>query len=233
MTISDVIVKIHQLCGGTSSTSYTAANMLIDINNAYEKVVGTIMCQDGNWEFDDSNFTDFPRAKADLVAAQNDYSFDSSHLAIESVMVLNASGNYELLQPISKDEMGVPPEEFEETDGMPKYYDKDGSSVLLYPAPAAANVTTTDGLQVHFRRTADLFTSAEVTTGTKVPGFASPYHMIIAYEAAIAFNLVYKPARVPNLKVLVDQMYEDLLRFYAKREKDVRTIMSTNSIRYR
>lgn len=229
MTISDIVEEIYNL-SDTDSTSYPAAKMLRRINASYEKVVGRIMLQDGNWEFDDTNFTDFPRGKADLVAAQKDYGFDSSHLAIESVQVLDSNGKYYYLRPISKADYSIPLDEYFETDGLPLYYDKDGKSVLIYPGPAAGDVTTTDGLLVHFRRTASVFTSGEVTTGTKSPGFASPYHMIIAYESALVFCITYKPERVARLKAEVQELWKGLLDFYAKRAKDEKTVMTNRGI---
>jgi len=207
--------------------------MLRNINTAYEKVVGILISLNTRWEFDDTNFTDFPRGVADLVASQHDYSFDTSHLAIESVEVMDASGDYYKLKPVNKADYSAALEELYDTAGKPEVYDKDGKSVLIYPAPSAAEVTATSGLRVNFRRTADLFTSAQVTTGTKVPGFASPYHMILAYEAAMAFNLVYKPNRVPSLKALSDKMIEDMVEFHTKREKDEKSVITMSSISFR
>ena len=119
MTIANIVILTHFLCGGTTSTDYTAANMLIHHNNAYEKVVGKILNFDGMWEFDDTNYTDFPSGKADLVAAQKDYSFDSSHLAIESVQVMDSNGDYYYLRSISKSDYGIPLDEYYPTDGVP------------------------------------------------------------------------------------------------------------------
>jgi hypothetical protein len=232
MNIGDIVLEIYSLTD-SDSTSYPDATMLRRMNAAYEKIIGKIMCQDGNWEFDDTNFTDFPRGKTTMVAGQHDYTFDTAHLAIESCQVMDNAGIWHTLTPISKDRMGVPEEEFEKTDGLPKYYDKDGSSVLIYPAPAAANVTLVAGLQVHFRRTADIFTAAQVTTGTKIPGFASPYHMIIALDASIPYCMSYKKDRVPLYEKKLAEMTEDCLKFYAKREKDVRNIMENKGISFR
>jgi len=232
MTIADLVLEIHSLCD-SDSTSYPAAAMLRRINAAYEKIIGRIMCQDGNWEFDDTNYTDFPRATTTMVAGQHDYTFDTSHLAIESIQVKDNEGLWHFLSPISKDEMGMPTEEFEKTDGLPWCYDKDGQSVLIYPAPSAAKTTLVAGLKVHFRRTADLFTSAQVTTGTKVPGFASPFHMIIAYEASIPYCMTYKKDRVALYEKKAMDLTEQCLIFYARREKDVRDVMSTKGISFR
>lgn len=232
MTISDIYSEIRKLCDADSA-SYIDADILRRVNAAYEKTVGRIMCQDGNWEFDDTNYTDFPRATTTLVAGQKDYTFDTSHLAIESVQVMDENGHYYYLKPISKDDYSIPLDEYYSADGRPEVYDKDGKSVLIYPGPAAGNVTLALGLLVHFRRTADIFTSAQVTTETKVPGFASPFHMILAYEAAIPFCMSYKKDRVALYEKKSMDLMEECLRFYAQREKDVENIMSNKGISFR
>jgi hypothetical protein len=215
------------------TTSLTAANLLIFVNNAYEKVIGKILGYDGNWEFDDTNYTDFPRATTTMVAGQHDYTFDTTHLAIESAQVLDADGIWHSLSPIGRDEMGMPEEEFEKTGGLPVYYDKDGASILIYPAPATGSVTMAAGLKVHFRRTASVFTAAQVTTGTKVPGFASPFHEILAYEAAVPFCLNYKKDRLALIEKKLADLYENMEAFYTKRSRDERNVMTAKEINFR
>ena len=66
---------------------------------------------------------------------------------------------------------------------LPLYYDKvSDDTIKLYPSPTATYCTLTAGLKVHFRRTAHLFTASDTDA---VPGFASPYHVILAYMASI------------------------------------------------
>lgn len=232
MTITDIVNEIYSLTD-TDSNSYPAATMLRRINAAYEKIVGKIMCQDGNWQFDDTNYTDFPRGKTTLVAGQKDYTFDTAHIAIERVRVMDENGDYYFLKPLDKDDLPVPWDEYFSVDGRPEFYDKDGSSVILGPGPATGSVTMANGLYVDFRRTADIFTSGEVTAGTKVPGFASPFHMIIAYEASLPYCMSYKKDRVALYEKKSQDLMKECLDFYTKREKDVRNIMSNQGISFR
>ena len=57
------------------------------------------------------------------------------------------------------------------------YYDIQSNSIMLYPTPTS-NVT--NGLKIWFQREPAEFTSGEVTTGTKEPGFDEPFHVMIA-----------------------------------------------------
>lgn len=239
MTISDINTWARFL-SDSDTNSYTAANLLIAVNHAYEDVVGKVLNADGRWQFDDTNFTSFPIATTTLVNSQNDYTFDVSLLKILRVEVKDVDGNYYQLDPIDIDDIEkeagyrVAVSEYYETDGRPLKYDVQGSSIVLYPAPDnGVSVTLSAGLKVYFQRTADIFTSAQVTTGTKVPGFASPYHMILAYRAAIPYCIKFKPERVAQLEQKAMQMESEMIQFYSKRDKDERPRMTMKSVSFR
>lgn len=234
MTIADILAEIRDLCDGTSDTNLLGNTTLLRrINRAYEDVIGFILGLDGKWQFDDTNYTDFPIGTTALVNSQQDYTFDSTYLEIEGVSVLDSAGNFQKLTPINDKELGVDPAEFLETDAMPIYYDKQGRSLLLYPAPATSAVTLAAGLKVFFKRTADLYTSAQLTTGTKEPGFAVPYHNIISLKAALPFCVAYLPERVPYLNSEIRRLEKDLTKHYGRREQDRRKVMSMGGIRHR
>lgn len=232
MTIADLNSEARALVDA-DSTSYTAADLLRRINIAYEEVVSFIMGIDGKWQFDDSNYTDFPIATTTLVEAQEDYALDLTFLEIERVQVKDNSGNWHLLQPFDISEIGIAIDEYLKDDGLPAYYDKTGKSIILKPAPTASQVTLSAGLKVWFKRTADLYTSAQVTTGTKVPGFASPFHVILAYKAALPYAQSYKRDRVPMIVNEINRLEKEMKNFYGRRELDRRKIMTTARISHR
>ena len=208
-----------------------AADLLRRINTAYEEVVGMILRLDGLWQFDDTNYTSFPIATTTLVAGQQDYTFNSAHLEIEGVSVLDDTGIWHKLRPIDdQSQIGVDPTEYRKDDGLPVEYDKQGSSLVLYPGPASGSVTLASGLKVFFKRTADIFTSAQVTTGTKEPGFASPFHMILAYKAALPYAISYKKDRVPALIDQILRFEKGLKQHYGLREQDRRKQITMGGI---
>lgn len=232
-----LVEEIDALCD-SDSTTYPVAQKTRRINAALEKVVGKIIGLDGTWQFDDSNFTSLPIGVTNLVASQHDYSFDVAMLSIERVEVKDSNGIWHLLKPIDRTQIGVAIDEYQKTDGLPTEYDKSGGSIFLYPAPAAGNVTLASGLKVYFQRTASLFTATDTT---KVPGFASPWHIVLAYEAALPYCATYKKDRVAWLNQKIEEIEgnEDkgitgsLMRFYAKREKDTVKAMSMRKISFR
>src|SRR3990167_8936724 len=133
MTISDINAEIRALCD-TDSTGYPAADLLRRVNNALEFLVGKILAADGTWEWDDTNWSDLPIATTTMVADQQDYSFSATQLEIQRVEVKDADGNWRLLDPLDKTQVGYALSEFLSTPGVPLYYDKQGNSVFLYPA---------------------------------------------------------------------------------------------------
>lgn len=241
MTISDLNSEIRDLCDA-SSTSYTDAQLLRRVNNALETCVAKIINADGTWQFDDTNYTDLPEGLGNLVSGQISYSFASEYLDILEIMILTTGSIYQRITPFDADEVGMSFEEYfnitydgssyTAPDGFPYYYDKVGDTIRLSNSPKAANCTLTKGIKARFKRTADLFTSAQVTTGTKVPGIASPYHQLLAYMSAIPYCMSYKKDRIAPYEKKVDEMTRDMLKYYSKREKDKRNIMTPKRILY-
>ena len=234
MTIANLTTESRDLVDGTSTTTLLDATTLLRrFNAAYEEVVSLIQGMDGLWQFDDTSFTDLPIGTTTLVASQQDYTFASDVLEVEQVSVLDNNGDWHLLTPIDREQMGVDPAEFQPDAGLPNWYDKQGNSLLLYPEPAAANVTLTNGLKVTFKRTADIYTSAEFTTGTKEPGFASPFHIILAYKVALTFAESYLPQRVPIFLRRIQELEKGLIKHYSRREQDRRKQISMAGISFR
>ena len=219
MTISDINSEIRDLCDA-DTVSYPASTLLRRVNNEYEKIIGKIIGADGTWQFDDSNYTDLPIGLGTLVDSQQQYSFDSQMLSIERVEVLDVNGIWRKLIPLNENLVEGSLAEFQKTAGLPIYYSKEGSSVFLYPKPSSANVTLTSGIKIFFQRTADLFTSDEVTTGTKVAGFATPYHMMLCYGASIPYCMKYKKDRVALYQQKYLELEQDMMSFYSRRTKD-------------
>lgn len=234
-TIADINQEARDLCDA-DITSYPAAALLRRINEAYERIVGWLINADGTWQYDDSNYTDLPIGTQTLVEGQSAYTFNDKFLQIEEVQVKDNEGKFQIIQPIDQKQYSnfSPLSRDFETDGMPQWYDKiTDDTFKFYPAPTASAVTLANGLKIRFKRTADLYTSAEVTTGTKVPGFTSTYHYILAYMAAIPYCMTYKKDRIALYEKRVDDMKKDLIDHYSSREKDIRHFITNEYILHR
>ncbi len=239
MTIADINTETRDLVDATT-TSYPAPLLLIRTNTAVEEIVDRILTADGRWQFDDANNVDYPGGVAVLSTMTNgtkNYAIDTTLIQVEGVSVLAANGIWRKLIPFDPDDLTNPlldRAQFLNVSGLPYYYDLHGSYVSLYPAPDnGVSVTLTNGLKIYGKRTAQLFTSAEVTTGTKVPGFASPFHSLISYKAALPYAVKFKPARVQFIVAEIARKTSELIAFYGKRNKDERHLMTNKPIIYK
>ena len=223
----DIVSEINALCD-SNATSYPIASKVRRANMFLEELVALILESDGEWQFDDSNHTNLPVGTINLAESQADYSFNEEFLAIEQALILTAAGNYRPLTPIDpRDFKSIPVEEYFAATGLPTHYDILGDTIILYPAPIAADVTLTAGLKVRFKRTIDLFTTTDTT---QEPGIPSTHHSLIAYMVAIPYCMAYKPNRVAAYERKVESMKSSLVEFYARRHKTVSPTFSTMPI---
>jgi len=229
MTITDIHNKIYFLTK-TNSTSLPADTALMLINNAYDRVVSLIMQTDGRWEWDDTNQTDFPIATTAIVATQQDYTLAATHLSILRVELKNTDGKWIVLKPIDQSQLpDVNLDQYFGESGIPVYYDKLGASVLLYPTP---NFSQAASLKINFQRPASLFTSGEVTTGTKQPGFNSLFHDLIPLWASYDYAIANGLKNANQIMLEIQRKEHALKEDYAFRSQDERNVMTSKKINY-
>lgn len=229
---NSIVDEIDSLCD-SDSNSYPIADKTRRVNYSLEILVGDILAADGTWDWDDTNYTDLPRGTFDLQHGIGSYTFTSDYLEIKSIKVKDDGGDWNRVSPI--DESFLPGdnqtvEEYFESDGLPRYYDKLGDTITLYPAPDSDDVTLSEGGKIEFSRTADLFTTSDTT---KEPGLPKPYHVVLAYMAAIPYCMKYKPERVAAYQQFVNEQRNNLLDFFGIRNKDLDSSMKPRGIKHR
>ena len=196
-------------------------------NDALDSVTSDILESDTRWQWDDTNYTDYPIGMINLINGQRDYVLDVSHLKILGVEAKDQSGNYYPL--ISKDvrdmtDKGITPTEFMETNGIPQYYDLMANSIFLYPQPDTSVIQATNGLKVRFQRGADYY---EVTDTDKEAGFASIYHKLIPLMASYDYTMSNDMnAKASFLARKIETETAKLKGFMTKRDKDERRTIS-------
>lgn len=178
-----IIADIDFMCD-TNSTSYPIEAKTRNANRwAYQAQLAFI---DGNsrWQMDDSNLATLPHLTTTIVNGQGDYTLPSEFLRLERVEVKDSAGDYKLLLPLDHRDIKTGYTEFEETDGLPKYYDVVGNSINLFPKPSTTDVTTTEGLRIHILREIDIFTTSDTTQEL---GFPEPFHRIVSLGASFDY----------------------------------------------
>lgn len=240
------LATLTRFLSDTDSTSLTNANLLILFNDALDRIHGQILIETagGKWPYGDLNYSAFPTYTLNLVAGTAFYQIDSliagtypsrfEPLIILGVEVVDNDGNSHVLEPITLRQIhdrGIAQSQFHSTNGLPRYYEKREHGVVLYPAPAAANVTLTNGLRIFYLRNSEQLD--DVTTSTVFPGIPSPWHSFLAYDAALVYCGLYKPERVPFILNRLKEREQGIIRFIGKRNQDDRKILKTRYSNHR
>lgn len=218
MIISEIVSTIYKNTK-TNSVSYPASDMLVDINNAYNRVASVIIKANAKWQWSDTNNTDLDIATTALVASQRDYTIALSFLEILQARVKDSSGNWTKLLPKNVEDQDYQDTIDSTATGLPKYYDKSGTSVFLGPIP---NYSQAASLEITFQRGPASFTSGEVTTGTKQPGFNSLYHELIPLWVSYDYWLVNDVSQARGFFTKIQMLESEIRSDYAGRNKDER-----------
>jgi hypothetical protein len=184
-----------------SYSSYALADITRNLNNAYLEVTPKIWAASYLWRYDDSNKTNLPIAYTTITNGQQDYSLPSDAQTIREVRIKQGS-NYVPLTQVNVDD-------FNGGSGSPTGYCPLGRSILLDPTPSS---TILSGLAVYVDREPTLFTTASTT---EEPGFASSFHKILSYSAAIDF--VQDKATQDRLVAMKARLENQMIAFYSKR----------------
>ncbi|MDE2103085.1 MAG: hypothetical protein KGL39_37920 [Patescibacteria group bacterium] len=208
--------------------------MLIDINNAYNHVGSLILANDSKWQYDDSNYTDFPIATSALVSGQQDYALSSSHLTIDRVEVLDQNNKWWVLTQIDQQTLKrgrlISLEQYRNVQGRPLEYDLEASSLFLYPIP---NYSQDASLKIFFSRPPSLFTTTDVSTGTKQPGFNVLFHDLIPLWVAYNYAVENGLPSASGFLAAINLKEQRLKDFYGLRNRDMRqgfTVSTNNSV---
>jgi hypothetical protein len=218
MTLEEIAKEIRLLCD-TDSTNYADEDLLRRFNAAQETFGAKIIDVVGKVQFDDRNWTDLPVGTLDLSEGVSKYTISDRFLSYDRFSIKDADGNWQPLTNIDpRDYRGMEIEEDFPATGLPTHIDKLENTIWLYPAPVAASVTLTAGLKFRFMRTTYTVSSAELTTGTLVPGIASPWHITLCKMAALPYCKAYKKDRVPQLERDIFVETQDALKYYSRRD---------------
>lgn len=212
-----IVQDIDFLCG-TTSASYLVNDKVRNVNQALHDITQIIWsCQD-KWFFDDSGRTDYPRLLVTLTNNQRDYRVAAISTVlnhIKRIEIKDKAGDWQKLSLIDWSEVGVAKNEYYEDEGMPLHYDLDAGYISLYPAPnsGSGGATLSSGMAVYFSRDAIEFTSASTTAA---PGFATQFHRILSYAAAIDFEKS-DPIRLQKFVRERDRLMDGLKKYYGSR----------------
>lgn len=210
------LVSDANFWGQSDDTSFSIEDKVRSANDGLDWVLTLILQADSRWEFDGTNQSDRPIGTTPLVANQQPYGIATTHLRITRVEAKDTAGNYQRLKPMSANDISAQAlSEFQKSAATPRFYDKEGNQIILYPAPSYADAT---GLKVYFQRAMVKFTT---TSTTAVPGFASTFHRLISlYMARDHCIAEGKDSRLERIEREIAKRETALQTFYISRARD-------------
>lgn len=216
---------------GADSNSYPIADVTRQANIGLDEAVTIILGADGKWNFDDSNATDLPIGATDLVASQNDYSFDAEFLTIRGIEIKTPSGTWVKLIPFDNTDLQGEQafSQLETETGIPSHYKKMGSSIILLPTPNYSQREVQEGeagIRAFFQRNINYFT---VSDTIKQPGFAGHLHKFLSLHIAEAYCRAKEKYKKADALLGQKAVWgQKILSFYSYRQLDTKKRITNN-----
>jgi hypothetical protein len=205
------------------------------INQRYHQVVTMILDSQDDWDFDDSNNTDYAIATTPLVTSQRDYTFPTSLkiLKIKRVDVTYNGSTYYKCEPFDSSMTGIGLGNDTNTDGefskTEPFYDIKTNSIWLYPLSSAADVTAGAKLRIEFYRDIVEFTTASTTA---IPGFDTPFHQMLSIGASLDYAIIRNLDAKNDLAALWIDLEKRLRMYYGKKNDDINPQLQAAYINY-
>ena len=206
-----------------------------EVNLAWDKYLELALAASGTWQFDDSNHTDYPIIYTNLVSGQRDYTFTTDEqsnliLDIYRVAILPSATDtlYEDVYPVdAQSDLDVYDLVAENTEtGTPYRYDKTANGIFLDPAPG---YNATSGLKVYINREPSYFI---YTDTTKKPGCPGGHHRYFVIRPAFEYARRHSLANMQSLYNEVIRLEDEIVRYFNRRERDKKAIITSDQINH-
>lgn len=197
------------------------------INNNYHKVVSMILESMDGWDFDDANLDNTAFIKTyDITANTQSVKLPLSDkiLKIKRAEITFDGTNWYRMAPMDLNEYGGVTTAAEIANNFSTsqpFYDLVGNYVYIYPIPTAS---VTGGLKLWIVREIDEFATSDTT---QEPGFAEPFHDMLAIGSARDYALQEGLAHAGDLTVVFNDYEARLRQFYGNRETDRHLVMKS------
>lgn len=221
--------------GDVSGDTNKLKEFTADVNLAIDDATKLAIEASGTWQWDDSNQTDYPFIKTNIVSSQRDYAFTtdgSSNIILDiqrvAILTSSTSTSYTDINPVDvQSEDGLAAVFNNSTTGIPSGYDKTGNAIIFDTIP---NYSATNGLLAYVNREASYFTSSDTT---KKPGFPGIFHRYFAIRPAEDYARRNNLANYPALQAERMKLEMDMKAYFGRREKDVRKQLTMAPINFR
>lgn len=181
MTLANMLTRIDTMLGMTAS-SYTQAQRIEDINEAYNVLVAKVKNEVDGTYWDDINHSGIAIDKFDVVSGTREYKIatDDESVVITEIhsVGIKKDGDFIKLERTDlRDERFLQ----EEATGTPSCYAHNGNYIIFDITP---DYGETGGLKITYSRAGKEFTSGDTSME---PGFFPEFHHLLPRYAAASY----------------------------------------------
>lgn len=178
MEVSEII-NITRRLTRTNVTSYTDADIFIDLNDAYKKTIARIIQKTTSFDFAGriaiTNIIKADDATQGTSGYNGQYAFPDDILKIVRIEVKSTTGG--IFRPLTeRDEQQI---ESAIGDTLSQFYMVFNNTITLSPLPVE---TVDGGLKIWYEQR-----KQDLTANNDVPAFEASFHRILALETARSF----------------------------------------------
>lgn len=229
--------ELGMTAGTISGSVIRLKKFAADVNLTLDRFFEIALPASGTWQLDDSNQTDYPIIKTNLVAGQRDYTILTDQdgnlvLDIYKAMILPSATATEYIELTRKIDQqselsGIDMESAQ--TGVPIGYDKTANGIFLDPKPS---YNATNGLKLFVNREASYFAYNDTTKKPGVPGlFHAYFFKRPAQQYAARNSLAIAGGRLRNgaftgLLMEVNDMETDIKKYFGGRARDEKPRMT-------
>lgn len=240
MTLTEILQDVERRLGYKSATITGNATLktsfINQVNDKKYEIENLILNSQDEFDYDDSNHTDFPIVTTPLTV-NRDYRITVTErvLKIKRMDVTYDGTNWYKATPIDSSEMdtfGLGNDTHVDThfDITTPRYDLKYGSWFLYPKATAAQVTAGAQAQIEWTREGTQF-NTDGTDDEVEPGYDRPFHSLIAKKVALE-NLAIKKGNRSNthIQLLMDDIakQEDALKkHFGNKQQDRRAVLAS------
>lgn len=232
-----IIQEIEREIGAQPGDISGSANRLLDatagVNLALDDFTALAIRASGTWQYDDSNQTDYPIIKTNIVSGQRDYSVTtdgSGNLVLDiykvAILPSATATQYREIAPVDAQSDGYSAGRFNDATvtGTPYDYDKTANGIIFGTVP---DYDAANGLLLYVNRESSHFASTDTT---KTPGIPGIFHKYLVVRPAEDFARRNNHANYPLVRAERLQMEQDIQGYYGRRERDVRKQITSRPI---
>lgn len=231
MTLAEGQARVYFLTG-SDVNSYSNASFLINLNIWSSKILGMIMRKSGTWVQNDKNNTE-GLSEINLIANQNYIDIPAGTTGIRRVELALDGTNFYESKLINEKEINVALYDDIKVNSIyttsnPRHR-LEGNKMYIYPKPL---INVTKGCKILINQDAYKFSSADLSAGTKSPGFDTEFHDMlftaVAYEWAKAKSKEVKKDLLGDLQAY----YLELGLHYSDKAEEEEMKMQALNINY-